>query len=730
MPNQQVAIASYIHPREDKEAWKRLKAYPANKLSILVANVVNGPDNKLNKDWEETIADARASGKTVIGYVRTGYLGVSSQKFKTRLGSTRLSDWVAQIEQDVDMWFKLYPGKINGIFFDEGWNGCGDNNLYAETYRFISDNTKTKYEGAYTVLNPGDFMPRCFENSADTLLTFESSFARYTDGINYIPNNWTATDPRKIWHIIYDVPQSKIPYIAKLARERGAGLIEITNDVMDNPYDTVPDDGYMLDQFAAVSGGPVKTDPPRPPPSGGSSAPTPDYLRSVPGTSDYSSVTLDFPYSDAYGYKVEVDGKQDAYYIPGSMRSTVQIGGLDTGSLHRFRVRAVGKDGQLSLPSPELAVSTLPLPDGLPIGDIKYQTGEDYTLYEAEIWVPYGFIRLFIWNEVGTCTPGVNPAWPMNFNDIHWVCTKYMVENSALFRFTGQYTADDKFIPWKWTKEPIEEMDPKKKLHVQVGRGLIDGPDRYKWSWQMPMGLKTIDTTKFVLFVEGYGPTAYMFTPCIPDKIGMDKITRFCAHSSPGTVHIQPKIDDWLEPAPATPPATPPAPPPPTTPTIPLPPGTTILVMKLESAIPMGGGIPTDWQREWDVYGENVHRAEDTCPKGADVSVPVVGEIANIVSSIIDVLKGTYAKPIARQTTGQATGTFPYENIKDIKVAGTTCTYIAKSREEIGRLSCADGRKTICKKDTSSWAYCGLHFMRWTVITGYTTQPSLMCILD
>jgi hypothetical protein len=39
----------------------------------------------------------------VLGYVRTGYLGVSQQAFTTRLGSGALADWTAQIEQDVNM---------------------------------------------------------------------------------------------------------------------------------------------------------------------------------------------------------------------------------------------------------------------------------------------------------------------------------------------------------------------------------------------------------------------------------------------------------------------------------------------------------------------------------------------------------------------------------------------------------------------------------------------------
>ena len=105
---QQIAIASYTNPLGDPTAWQRLISYDSSKLSILVANVLNGPDYEVDLSWSSVIQQAASSGKTVIGYVRTGYLGVSLQQFKTRLGSGDLADWASQIEQDVDKWFELY----------------------------------------------------------------------------------------------------------------------------------------------------------------------------------------------------------------------------------------------------------------------------------------------------------------------------------------------------------------------------------------------------------------------------------------------------------------------------------------------------------------------------------------------------------------------------------------------------------------------------------------------
>lgn len=181
----QVALAAYINPASSPDDWIRIIAYNNSQLNVLIANVLNGPDTMVDEDWAKVINKANAAGKTVIGYVRTGYMGISQQNFTTRLGYQSVSAWTAQIEQDVDMWYKLYPN-ITGIFFDEVWNLCGNRNIYAELYRFISEYTKRKYSGAYTILNPGATMPQCFEHSADTLVTFEGNYRTYASG--YVDN--------------------------------------------------------------------------------------------------------------------------------------------------------------------------------------------------------------------------------------------------------------------------------------------------------------------------------------------------------------------------------------------------------------------------------------------------------------------------------------------------------------------------------------------------------------
>lgn len=79
-----------------------------------------------------------------------------------RLGIGMLFDfclwWILLIGVD-----RLYPGVMGGIFIDRTWMECGVNNLTARVYRLLSDNTKRKHPGLFTVLNSGESISACFE---------------------------------------------------------------------------------------------------------------------------------------------------------------------------------------------------------------------------------------------------------------------------------------------------------------------------------------------------------------------------------------------------------------------------------------------------------------------------------------------------------------------------------------------------------------------------------------
>ncbi|KAI1875087.1 uncharacterized protein JN550_002516 [Neoarthrinium moseri] len=490
---QQIAVASYISPLADPDAWTRLIGYPKEKVPILVANVVNGPDVTVDEPWKKVIDAASASGKTVIGYVRTGYLGLSQQQFTTRLGSLDLADWTAQIERDVDAWYELYGSSIGGIFFDEGWPECGPDNVYANLYKYINDYTKRAHPGAFTVLNPGSPMAHCYEDTMDTLLTFELSYEAYTQ--SYVPNDWVAKDPRKIWHIIYNVPESGIEEVAKLAHERGAGLIQITDDIMPNPYDNLPNDSYMQRHMNAVEGGVPLNE--------GASA----WKGSAPGAvsglsitrADYSSAHMTWDKaSDALGYHVFLKkGGSFAVFasIPSTMTS-ITVGGLSPGSTNDFYVAAVGGDGHLGMPSNTASIATNPLPGGVTVTNYSSSPLPGSTTYTANILVPYAFIRLYIWDSV-SCDFDENQGWTVNFKVDAYVCTHYFVEGTTLYKYSGTVPKGSTAAPWSWS---------------------VVGPvdlvvDRYTYKWTLPIGTSTLDTSKFVVQAQGYGPFINAFSP-------------------------------------------------------------------------------------------------------------------------------------------------------------------------------------------------------------------------
>ncbi|PYH68086.1 uncharacterized protein BO88DRAFT_426729 [Aspergillus vadensis CBS 113365] len=484
---QQIAVASYINPLSDPAAWDRLIDYDADKMPILVANVVNGPDSSVDTNWQDVIQRASSAGKTVLGYVRTGYLGVSDQKFQTRLGSGDLTDWTAQIEKDVDMWYKLYGDSIGGIFFDEGWPECGDNNQYVDLYKYINAYTKRAHPDALTVLNPGSPMASCFEDTMDTLLTFELSYDSYIN--SYTPNEWTPKDPRKLWHIVYDVPETAVSEVAKLANERGAGFLQLTDDTLPNPYDTLPADSYIQSMMDAIDGGsPLNADAASW--ESGSAAGAVTGLTVV--TSDYSFAKLSWDAaSDALGYYV-YSGDSLIASVPSSM-TTVTIGGLDPGSSYALHVNAVGGSGKLGSSSNTVTVETTSLPDGKTVTNAYASPSEGATTVHADILVPYSFVRLYIWDSVGW--------WSINFKTDDYVCAQYMVEGTTLYKYSGTVPEGSTAPPWSWSV---------------VGPITLTTTD-YTYTWILPIGTSTTDTSKVVVQAQGYNPLTNVFEPAPDD---------------------------------------------------------------------------------------------------------------------------------------------------------------------------------------------------------------------
>jgi hypothetical protein len=324
-------------------------------------------------------------------------------------------------------------------------------------------------------------------------MTFEGSYETYTD--NYIPNpDWTPSDIRKIWHIIYDVPAGSEGDVAILARGRGAGFIDITDGTLDNPYDTLPADSYMETLINIIDGGQPIVAGPTPFSTNGQPASQPASIL-VTG-SDYSSVSLSWGASGSpYAFVVLLSGRE-VVRLPGTM-SRVTIGNINPGSSGlSFTLRAIGGDGSETGDSASASTNTLSLPNNQAIANISASPSTTSTIVNADILVPYAFLRIFITDPDTHCSL---PAWPINYDPGDFICTHYMVEGEGLFQYSGANLTDGETdYPWTWTWIGYAPI-------TQIG---------YTYSWNLPIGTSTVDPNYFVIQGQGYGPYTNVFHPC------------------------------------------------------------------------------------------------------------------------------------------------------------------------------------------------------------------------
>ncbi len=212
----------------------------------VIFNPDNGPGTAVDPNYVDAqgngpLLDLRNAGGFVHGYVPTG--------FGTRPATA--------VEADVDRYYDaLYPGIVDGIFFDEMTNDLASVGYYQQ----LRDYVKGKDPGALVIGNPGTtftnnpsmqtmFDVLDYADSADVLTTFENTGAQYET--NYSPPAWLATfPPRRFAHILHSQPSWGAAFLA-LAHDRSAGFLFVTDDVFPNPFDALP--SFWSAKTAAIS---------------------------------------------------------------------------------------------------------------------------------------------------------------------------------------------------------------------------------------------------------------------------------------------------------------------------------------------------------------------------------------------------------------------------------------------------------------------------------------------
>lgn len=459
-----LAIPAYFHPCERPDDWHRLWAADAGTISIVVANILDGPGHVREQHWADAFASTCARGVDLIGYVDTGYLGTTGQI--TRLGSKAAEDWIAQIQHDVSHWYLLYGPELGGIFFDQMPTNAGDDSSPLDigaTGRGLTSWVRRHDADGVTVLNPGTAVPACLAGAADVIVTFEGLYEHYIrQVVDTIDGGRRAAGDHRVWHIVYGVDtDDRRAEVVSLAAMRGIDHLYLTEARGSNPFGSL---ALALEALTCRDGG-------------GSCTAVPDHSRVALGARNdrhrsdlhppcelaavatgHTSirVTWDFPSPDRRcgvlrRAREHGDARDDVEFdvlsgatviarLPAWARS-VEIGGLLPGSVQTISMRSASQMGGCSRPADPVVVTVPGLRgDGRAITapDVRWRDGMIEPA--AQFLVPFAVHRVFL-APAGSPHDGM-PRWTTGSSP--QIEARWMVEDGGLFEYVGSGT------DWAW----------------------------------------------------------------------------------------------------------------------------------------------------------------------------------------------------------------------------------------------------------------------------------------
>jgi hypothetical protein len=231
--NQHQLVPAYFYPDwyNPGNKWYRMCAAmnASSGSSVAIMNPASGPGTKANTDYKKVLAYCHAKKQKVIGYVATGYGTVDR----------------AKVAAAINKYYSFYPG-IDGIFLDEMANdpakaAVGSPNARAY-YRSLYKHIKARTAGTELVVgNPGAAAKTAWQladPAVDIAVIFEGTKAKYA---TWKAPAWVSTyRATRFSHLVYDTKASSRQQVCAASRTRNAGYLYVTNDVLPNPWDTLP----------------------------------------------------------------------------------------------------------------------------------------------------------------------------------------------------------------------------------------------------------------------------------------------------------------------------------------------------------------------------------------------------------------------------------------------------------------------------------------------------------
>jgi hypothetical protein len=228
----EIVVPAYFYPSPGSD-WTDLNASASKVRITAIMNVFNGPGSSPDSNYVAAVNSFRAAGGRVIGYVHSSYTDRPLQ----------------QVLNDIDRYDNWY--NIDGIFVDEMANmGPAERLNY---YEDIYDHVKAIDPNWEVMGNPGTTTLEQYLTwpTADRLMVFENVGSSYP---GYTPSSWNFNYDRSAFiHLVHTEPsQANMLSHLTLAVQNNAGGIYVTDDVLPNPWDRLPNYWTQLVNAVAV----------------------------------------------------------------------------------------------------------------------------------------------------------------------------------------------------------------------------------------------------------------------------------------------------------------------------------------------------------------------------------------------------------------------------------------------------------------------------------------------
>ena len=223
---QKMFIPAYFYPGS---LWTQATA-GAPIVDVMIMNPASGPGTSQNSDYVTAVNNAKAAGIKVIGYVHTSY------------GARDIN----VVKGEVDLYKQWYG--VSGVFLDEVSSGAAALPYYQNVSAYIRSTN-----GTYVALNPGVVPDQGYITLGDTTVIFEGTYNTYK---TWSAPSWVTSYPAsKFTHLVYATStKNNMKSAITRSKNNRAGYVYVTNDVLPNPWDTLPS-AYWSAELTEINNG-------------------------------------------------------------------------------------------------------------------------------------------------------------------------------------------------------------------------------------------------------------------------------------------------------------------------------------------------------------------------------------------------------------------------------------------------------------------------------------------